>query len=65
MTTFLRPEQRDPERAEIERQLAEWLNAGNTIKQAPVGATGQRGGRMNITVNQKADCRISRRGGAQ
>lgn len=63
MTTFARPEQRAAERANIERQLAAWLGNGNTITQVPSGASGFKGGCVNVALNSKQDGALSRRGG--
>ncbi|WP_157471683.1 hypothetical protein [Gilvimarinus agarilyticus] len=49
-----RPEHRADERAEIERQLAEWFAKGNQVTQLPAGVSSENGHRFKATVNTKA-----------
>ena len=49
-----RPEHRAAERAEIERQLAVWLDNGNTIAQLPAGVSSENAHLLRNTVNNKA-----------
>lgn len=44
------PHHRAQERAEIERQLADWLGNGNTIAQLPSGVSSENGHRFKSTV---------------